>query len=174
MLLDADVVIRLFELGIWEKLVDHTRITLAQQVYDEAGHHYDPDTMAKKQINLQPYKDRGLIDIVECDAAEAAQVRAKCCRFAELHAGELESLTILCRPGQNALFCTADGGAIRAAVMLDVTDKVVSAEQLLRQVGLGRSFESQELWQLSERRFLRVVKQAGIDKVQGLGSDLQT
>ena len=130
--------------------------------------------MAKKQINLQPYKDRGLIDIVECDAAEAAQVRAKCCRFAELHAGELESLTILCRPGQNALFCTADGGAIRAAVMLDVTDKVVSAEQLLRQLGLGRSFESQELWQLSERRFLRVVKQAGIDKVQGLGSDPPT
>jgi hypothetical protein len=58
--------------------------------------------------------------------------------------------------------------------MLDVTDKVVSAEQLLRQLGLGRSFESQELWQLSERRFLRVVKQAGIDKVQGLGSDPPT
>jgi len=88
--------------------------------------------MAKKRIDLQPYKDRGLIDVVECDAAEAAQVRARCCRFAELHTGELESLAILCRPGQDALFCTADGGAIRAAVMLDLTDRIVSAEELLR------------------------------------------
>jgi hypothetical protein len=173
-LLDADVVIRLFELGIWEKLAERTRITLAQQVYDEAGHYYDPVTMAKNQINLQPYKDRGLIDIVECDAAEAAQVRARCCRFAELHPGELESLTILCQPGQDALFCTADGGAIRAGVMLDLMPKLVSLEDLLSRVGLGRSFENRALWPLSERRFQRVVKQAGIDKVQGLGSDPQT
>ena len=130
--------------------------------------------MARMRINLQPYKDGGLIDVVECDAAEAAQVREKCCRFAELHAGELESLTILCRPGQDALFCTADGGAIRAGVMLDLTTKLVSLEELLSRVGLGRGFESRELWPLSERRFQRVVKQAGIDKVQGLGSGLQS
>ena len=130
--------------------------------------------MAKNQINLQPYKDRGLIDIVECDAAEAAQVRARCCRFAQLDPGELESLTILGQPGQDALFCTADGGAIRAAVMLDLVEKTVSAEELLRRVGLGRSFESQELWHLSARRFQRVARQAGIDKVQCLGSDPQT
>lgn len=126
--------------------------------------------MARKQINLQPYKDRGLIDIVECDAADAAQVRARCCRFAELHTGELESLTILSRPEQDALFCTADGGAIRAAVMLDLTEKLVSMEELLRRTSLQRSFAGKDDLQFSEQAFQRAVKRASIDKVQGLGT----
>jgi hypothetical protein len=124
--------------------------------------------MVRKQIDLQTYKDRGLIDVVECEAADAAQVRARCCRFAELHTGELESLAILARPGQTALFCTADGGAIRAAVMLDLTEKLVSLEDLLRRAGLQRSFTEEDDLQFSDKAFKRAVARASIDKIQGL------
>jgi len=130
--------------------------------------------MAKKRIDLQSYKDRGLIDVVECDAAEVAQVRNRCCKFAELHPGELESLAILCRLGQDALFCTADGGAIRAAVMLDLTENFVSLEELLRRANLPRSFTDKVDLQYSDQAFKRAVKRASIDKVQGLGLDPQT
>jgi hypothetical protein len=127
--------------------------------------------MARKRIDLQPYRDQGLIDVLECGADEAGRVREKCCRFAELHVGELESLTIMLQPGQNALFCTADGGAIRAAVMLDLSERTVSLEELLRRVNLQRSFEGRELWQFSERKFQQTLKRASIDKIQGLGPD---
>ena len=170
MLLDADVVIRLFELGIWDKLVTGTRITLAQQVFDQAQHYYEPETMARKCINLQPYLDEARIDVLDCEAQEVAPVRSQCCKFADLHPGELESLAILNRTGNDALFCTADRGAIRAAVMLDLTEKVISLEQLLQRVGLKRSFTDKEDQQFSEQKFQHAVKLASIDKVQGLGT----
>jgi hypothetical protein len=169
-LLDADVVIRLFEMGIWEKLVTQTRVTLAQQVFDQAQHYYDPETMARKRINLQQFLDQNRIDVLDCEAQEVAEVRGVCCKFADLHTGELESLAILNRPEQNTVFCTADRGAVRAAVMLGLTEKIISLEELLRLTSLQRDFDGRDNWQYSEQTFQRVVKQAGIDKVQGFGT----
>ena len=171
MLLDADVVIRLFELGIWDKLVAGTRITLTEEVFDQAQHYDEPETMARKYINLQPYLDESKIDVLGCEAVEVAQVRARCCKFAELHPGGLESLAILNRAGTDALFCTADRGAIRAAVMLDLTENMVSLEELLRRVNLQRSFADRADWQFSEQGFQRAVKLASLDKVQGFGTE---
>ena len=170
MLLDADVVIGLFEIGIWEKLVDRTRVTLSQQVLDEAQHYYDSETMARKCINLQPYVDEAKIDVLACDAQEVAPVRSQCCKFAILHPGELESLAILNRIGSDALFCTADRGAIRAAVMLDLAERVISLEELLVRVGLKRNFTDNEDLQYSEQAFKRAVRRASIDKVEGFGT----
>lgn len=143
---------------------------MVRTVLDEAMCCYDSDTMARKHIVLQPDIDGGRIDIIDCDATEVAPVSAACERFADLHAGELESLAIMRRPGQDMLFCTADGGAIRAAVMLDLLERTVSLEELLKQVGLPRDFSDREHLQFSERRFQQAVRQANIDKVQGLGS----
>lgn len=126
--------------------------------------------MAKKCINLQPYLAQAKIDVLDCEAPEVAQVRNQCCKFAELHPGELESLAILNRTGEDAVFCTADRGAIRAAVMLDLAEKLVSLEELLRRSNLQRSFTEKRDLQFSEQAFQRAVKRASIDKVQGLGT----
>lgn len=168
MLLDADVVIRLFELGIWDRLVRAAQVSVARTVLDETMCWYDPDTMARKCIVLQPDIAEGRITVIDCDANEVAPVSAACEKFSDLHAGELESLAIMCRPGQSALFCTADGGAIRAAVLLDLLERTVSLEELLKQVGLGRDFSGRENQQFSERRFQQSVRLANIDKIQGM------
>lgn len=168
-LLDADVIIRLFELGLWDKVVAGTRVTIAKTVLEQAAHYFDTETTARKHIDLQPAITKGLIDIIDCDATEVAPVRSACRGFADLHTGELESLAIMSRPGCDAHLCVADGGAIRASVMLGIVERVVSLEELLRQLNLQRSFSDRDLYQFSEARFRQMVKKAEIDKVQGLG-----
>lgn len=143
---------------------------MARTVLDEALCWHDAETMARKHIALQPYVDSGQVDIIDCEATELGPVRAVSPLFAGLDQGEMESLAIMLRPGQEAWFCTADRGAIRAAVMLDVAERAVSLEELLKQVGLSRDFSGRDDWQFSELRFQQVVRQANIDKVQGLGS----
>ncbi|UCG43326.1 MAG: hypothetical protein JSU73_01535, partial [candidate division WOR-3 bacterium] len=119
---------------------------------------------------LQPYVDGGQIDIIDCEATELDPVRAVSPLFARLDQGEIESLAVMLRPGQEVRFCTADKGAIRAAVMLGLVERAVSLEELLKQVGLSRDFSGRDDWQFSERRFQKAVRQANIDKVQGLGA----
>jgi hypothetical protein len=165
-LLDADVVIRLFELGLWDKLVERTRVTLAQTVYDQAAHYFNPETQARKHIDLQPYRDENRIDIIDSDVTETAPILAKCGKHALLHEGELESIACVARPNTDALFCTADGGAIRTMVLLDLNDRVVSLEELLRRTNLARSFDDRDSEQFSEKKLQYWLTQASIYKIQ--------
>ena len=61
-------------------------------------------------------------------------------RFSEnlrfsIHAGEIESLAVLIRQTE-LIFCTCDAAAIRILPLLDLTERGISAETLLRQTGL--------------------------------------
>jgi len=52
-----------------------------------------------------------------------------------LHVGEIESLAILIRE-TDLVFCTCDAATIRTLPILDLTERGISAEKLLKQTGL--------------------------------------
>ena len=55
-----------------------------------------------------------------------------------IHAGEIEALSVLVRDDSLTL-CTFDAAAIRAVPFLDASDRVISAERLLKSSGLTLS-----------------------------------
>lgn len=60
-LLDADVVIRAFELGIWDKLTAKREVVLARTVLDREVRDYrDPATGRQVLIDLKPYLTTGV------------------------------------------------------------------------------------------------------------------
>jgi hypothetical protein len=133
-LLDADVVIELFRLGTWDRLVGAVRVTLAATVVAEADHYYDLDTGAKKVIDLRAYVGDGRITVEDGDVMEMARIRNACSRCLELHVGELESMAIITK--RDCHFCTADGAAAKAMVLMDLGGLAISLEELLRRHGL--------------------------------------
>lgn len=163
-LLDADVVIWLFENGIWDKLIKTTRIILVKSVFNEALYYYEPDTQAKICINLQPYVDRRLIDVVDVDADSPTvkSILERCQSYAWLHNGELESIAHLIQTGPDTYFCTADNAAIRALAFLGLSDRGLSLECLLVRVGLKQRVPAR----FSESRFKHWLKQGSITKIQ--------
>jgi len=53
-----------------------------------------------------------------------------------IHAGELESLAVLVRE-EELTFCSCDAAAIRVLPFLDLSERGISAEQLLQKSGLA-------------------------------------
>lgn len=134
-LLDADVVIEAFRLGIWESLTTKVDVYVASSVAGEAGHYFDPETGARKTINLQAEADAGRITIGEGDAIQMSRVDNTCRPFLlDLHIGELESIALVQTEGLD--FCTADHAAARAMAVLDLSEKAMSLEGILKKNGL--------------------------------------
>lgn len=163
-LLDADVVIKAFELGIWDKLVAKTQVSLARTVYDEVGHYFDPDTLAKKGIDLGPDSEAGRIQILDATIDTPVKLMERCRKHLELHGGELESIALVADAEGEGYFCTADGNAIQAMVLLDLTEQATSLEALLARIGLSRSFDERN--QFSQAKFDFWLRRGGILKVQ--------
>jgi hypothetical protein len=167
-LLDADVVIRAFELHIWDRLVDKYEVVLAGTVCNEVRDYFDPATAARKDINLKSYIADGRIKLVDAPLIWAAEIDAFCrARLGGLHGkGELESIAIVKHETRDVQFCTADGYAIRTMVLLGYGSRLVSLEKLLRSVGLSRKFETREDYQYSDARFKKCLKDGSIRRTE--------
>jgi len=138
-LLDAVVIIESFRLGIRDKLIEKVEIVLANTIIDQSCHYEEPDTGAKKYIDLLPYISKGKIKVVDCDIQLIPVIERRCHRWLALHSGELESIAVVLERKEDYYFCTADNAAIQAMVLLDMRERVVSFERLLDKYGVARS-----------------------------------
>lgn len=141
LLLDANIVIGLFQLGLWEAVVDRCELVLSEVVVDEADFYVD-DHGNEHRIDLQPYIHSGQIDVRGVTASDLATFRA---RFDDLYIqklddGETESLAIGERDDDYQI-CSADAIVFRVLAVLDRGQQGISLEELLEQVGLGRSLD---------------------------------
>jgi hypothetical protein len=133
LLLDANVVIRLFELGIWDRVVEACDVHLARTVIDEADFYTDGSGQ-RHAIELQPYERDSRVTVHD---ALISQVGALIDRFGahfldRLHDGERESLAVL--------VSGLDTGVLGA---LAVGGQGVSLEEVLQRIGLGRTLKRQ-------------------------------
>ena len=75
LLLDACVVIKLFELKLWEQLIERCEIVLAETVVAESQ--YFEDDEVKEAIDLSPYAIADKITIVS--TIFACTIKGYCC-----------------------------------------------------------------------------------------------
>jgi hypothetical protein len=135
-LLDADILIDFLSHNLLDKLIKMHEIYAASSVIEEVKF-FNLDGEKISVTFRETYIQTGLIKEISATAEEASILLMqlpKACSFA-LHSGEIESLAILTRE-KELFFCTCDAAAIRTLPFLDLTERGISAEKLLKQSGL--------------------------------------
>lgn len=138
-LLDADVIIKLLEIDMFDRLAAMHDLHVASTVVGEVKYYRRGGQ--KIRINFrEQYVDSGRVTETTATAEEMKEVlrRLPLLRQQGVHAGEIESLAVLVRE-EDLTLCTFDAAAIRALPFLDVAERAVSAERLMQTSGLTLS-----------------------------------
>jgi len=135
-LLDADILIDFLSLDILDKLVKIHEIHAASSVIEEVKF-FKRDGKKYAVSFRETYVNTGLIKELSASTDDAAVLLSRLSQpnpF-NIHPGEIESLAILIRES-SLTFCTCDAAAIRTLPLLDLAERGISAEELLRKSGL--------------------------------------
>ena len=142
-LLDADVIIDLLSLGLFDTLVERHEIFVGTTVISEVKSHkksYWADR-SKVPVNFRTqYIDSGKVKELNSTASEIDNlVVSKMPKLwvNTIDIGELESLAILIKE-ENLVFCSCDAAAIRALPFLDASERGISLENLISSAGLKK------------------------------------
>ncbi len=145
MLLDTTAVLELHRRDAWSALLQRRTIIVPSIVAHEESFYYERESQTII-IDLPSLIARGKMQELEATPSEMRTVASEFDRvFVEgLHPGELEALAILKKdPDDSLTFCTADKVAIYALVLLNLEERLVSLEAVLREVGLGRPLSAE-------------------------------
>lgn len=135
-LLDADILIDFLSHDVLNKLSKIHEIYAASTVIDEVKY-FKRDGKQYPVSFRDEYIKSGLIKEISATPEDAATLFAKLPPKFRLilHPGEIESLAVLMRE-DSLIFCTCDAATIRTLPSLDLTDRGISAEELLKKSGL--------------------------------------
>jgi hypothetical protein len=137
LLLDADVIIHLFEIGLWGAFINRFDISVSSTVVNEVTHYHDKNGV-QVPINLRDEE----ITILSLSAEKSyGTVYSIIDRNSgpDLHMGEIESISLLMEEeNEKLVLCTGDGGAIIALCLLGLKERTISLEEALKQGGMKR------------------------------------
>jgi hypothetical protein len=144
LLLDANIVIKAFELGVWQKLIERCDIWIASTVIDESEFYISNDG-ASHPIDLDPDLQGNRISRFEVSLSELSTFRKLFdpSYLEKLDDGETESLAFLLNSPEQCLICSADKIVYRILGNLKRSEQGISLEEILQQVGLGVSLPKQ-------------------------------
>jgi len=158
LLLDADVVIDLHSLGLFEKICRAYDVYVTQEVYEEAT--YFKKGGSKKTINIADkvvvIKNVDLEDLgkVEKEAKEARLV---------IDPGESTSIAYINQTEERMTFCSCDKAAIKLISYMELEQKSISLEKALRSAGYhGKKFYPRHL----EKTFKAAVNEGKTLRIQ--------
>ncbi len=141
LLVDANIIIKLHELGIWEEFIKLCRVTVTEAVaYDEA-HFWVDQNEVRHDFDLSHEIDR---EAIFCENVPLSQTEDFLKNFDStyaIHAGEAEPLALLFASEKNWLICSADGIVFRVLGRTGRADQGISLEEVLSQIGLGRQLD---------------------------------
>lgn len=140
-LLDANVVIAVHELGVWDQLIARCEVFAPETVVEESRFHSRDLVGFSEPIDLRGAAAAGRISILSASAADVVSLQRRFAPwFLELvHPGELEAIALLLAGNcAEMCFCTGDGGAIRAATLLGLAERCVALDRLLESTGLSK------------------------------------
>lgn len=170
LILDANVVIHLHELGLWQKVVEQCDIHLSRIVAetevrytkgDQAKDEYDED------IDISPDISAGRVQVFDVSVSEVGSFRSQFdpLYLGDLDDGEAESLTYMMI--QRFDFNISSGDAIVYKVLgnLNLAEQGISLEEILQKIGLGRSVP----WPYQKAFREKYTRDGQTDRVQGRG-----
>lgn len=166
LILDANVVIYLHELGVWQKLISASDVHLARTVVADEAVYYEADG-ENIPIDLSGDERQARIQEFEVSLADIVRFRDQFdpVYVGELDPGETESLAFLT---QSKGFLIASGDAIVYRVLgrLNRSDQGISLEEILQKVGLQRADLP---WPAKKAFRERYTRQGETDAIQGIG-----
>lgn len=138
-LLDADVTIDLLSMGIFDKLVKLHDVSVCSTVINEVKFYRKGGNKVAIDFREQ-YVKNGSVKEFAASIEELDDILSRLTpiQLETIHSGELESLAVLARE-EKMTFCSCDAATIRALPFLDLSDRGISVEGLLRQAGLLKS-----------------------------------
>ena len=167
---DAMVIIRLHELGLWERLCERTTVIVPSTIVHESRFYIDPDTGGRIEIDLEAQLVAGRItqEAADADEVEAFMRQFDPVMIENLHEGEVEALTLLFQGrAADSKLCSADQAAVKALVLVGMKQKGISLEHVLRETGLPGAGRIGV--QYSAACFAQWVREAALDRLQGRG-----
>jgi len=167
-LLDANVVIKAHELGIWLQLTERYELILPATVIRDEARYFKTAKRIRKPIRMQELVAKGEITELGATAEELANMVSIFASWflQTLDLGETEALSLLkTNRATGAYFCTSDAPAIRALAMMAMSEQGISMETLLAKVGLKKNLERQ----YTEDFFCTNIRLGQIARITGEG-----
>ena len=169
LVLDAGVVIKLFELGLWEQVITQCDVHLSKVVADQEVHFHSPsdDQPHGQPIDLSGDIESRRVQVFECGLSQIANFQQ---RFDQNYAqdldpGELESLAWLYSHQQDCSICSGDAIVYRVLGLTGRTDQGISLQEILDKIGHSRSLT----WPYTKEFRQQKSKQGSIDQMQNRG-----
>ena len=168
LLLDANIIIELFRLGIWEKVIEKCTVSLARSVTNEA-HFFEDEEEQRHDFDLREYEESERIQVFSMTLSDIGAFSAQFdpVYFEKLDLGETESLAYLLRldSAEDCYICSADKIIFRVLGNLSRGEQGISLEEILQQIGLGRELGLE----FSKAYKVRWIKKGFEEGLQGIG-----
>ena len=166
LVLDANIVIFLFQHGLWNAVVERCELILSETVVDEADFFVD-DKDVEHRIDLQPDIDAGRIRVISISASDIASFRGKFdpLYVQKLDDGETESLVFSLQEGEPCRLCSSDAIVFKVLSLMDRSEQGVSLEEVLQSIGLARQLSRQFTKAFREENRARGLQ----DRLAGMG-----
>jgi hypothetical protein len=165
LLLDADVIIGLHKLGVWEQIVKNHKVHVPSIILHKEVYYYEDGKGMRNPINLSRDINKKIFE-VSCSAKELIEFAKQFDRVfqEDLHDGEKEALVIL-RKHEEFKLCTCDHAPIKTLGLLDLSDQGISFENLLKKTGMNKKLE----YKYTENRFRKCLSEGVTMRIQGRG-----
>ncbi len=147
-LLDANVIIELYRLGVWSQILVQCKVFTTDYIAHNESLFYSVSN-THVPIEIDKYIDNGDLTIIEATAEDIGALESVFSDdFLEsIHDGEKEALALIAAgKHQDSIFCTADGPAIKALVMLNKGQNGISLEELLARNGFEKQASNVSTW----------------------------
>jgi len=167
LLLDANVVIHLFEIGLWDKVVERCEVLLSRIVAEQEAQFYETEDGEKIYFDLQLHVDIGQITVIDVQASDFRSFLELFdpTYLERLDPGEAESLAYLASSENPCLLCSSDAIVFRVLAQLRRAEQGISLEEVLQSIGLGRELPKQ-----FAKAFRRVWTKRGQEEmIRGIG-----
>jgi hypothetical protein len=151
LLLDADVVIDLHTLGLFDRISKGYEIHITKTVLHEVLYFKSGGTRTK--INI---RDR--VTVIENVAVAHLQTVRKEAKEARLgiDPGEMEAIACLVQEDEGLIFCTCDQAAIKLLAFMNLEERSVSFERTLRSTGYQKKNLYPRHW---EKTFTECIRE---------------
>ena len=167
LILDASEVIRLHELGIWDRLIRACDVHLARTVADQEAVFFEKDGV-ELPIDLREDRDRDRVRVFEVALADINRFRHQFdpIYVSELDSGETEALAYLTQSFESFLISSGDAIVFRVLGLLGRGEQGTSLEEVLQRVGMS---QSNLPWPCRRTFRERYTKEGEADSIRGRG-----
>ena len=165
LLLDANIVIYLHELGIWDRFTELCDVTLASSVAFDEAQFWEDDEGEQHHFNSELKSD------IDNEKIKCVKVAPQKCReitqqfFYKIDPGEAESLAFLLSEKEEWLISSGDAVVFKVLGRLSRGHQGISLEEILQQIGLSRELR----WDCTKKFREKYTRMGEQDSITGTG-----